>query len=113
LSANRSTSTATDFERDFFTRRIIDQAILIVKQVGEAIIGRVNDETTRDLAAEEAQGALEQLVNDGLLEGNTGDETNLAVTATEVDPTTVGLNARITPVGVAKSVDATIEVDTS
>jgi|APHM01.1.fsa_nt_gi hypothetical protein len=113
LSGNLSTSTETDFERDFFTRRVVDQAILIVKQVGEGIIGRRNTATVRDLAAEEAQGALEQLADDGLIEPNRPDETNLAVTASEVDSTTVGLTATISPVGVAKSVDATIEVDTN
>jgi hypothetical protein len=113
LSASRSTSTETDFTRDFFTRRVVDQAILIVKQVGDSVIGRRNNESTRTLAAEEAQGALEQLTADDLLESNIDDATNLSVTATEVDETTIGLTAQITPVGVAKSVEATIEVDTS
>lgn len=113
LNGNLSTSTSTDFDRDYFTRRIVDQAILVVKQVGDSIIDRINNETTRAIAAQEAQAALEQLASDGLLEPNTPDETNLAVTAQEIDATTVGLDARITPEGVAKSVEATIEVDTS
>jgi hypothetical protein len=113
INGNTSTSTETDFLRDFFTRRVVDQSILVVKQVGDSILDRINNETTRDIAAQEAQAALEQLAADGLLEPNTADETNLAVSAREVDATTVGLEAKITPEGVTKSVDATVLIDTN
>jgi hypothetical protein len=113
LDGNTSTSTETDWTRDLFTRRVVDQAILVIKAVGEGVLDRINNATTQDIAAQEAQAALEQLAADGVLEPNTADETNLAVTAREVDPTTIGLEAKITPEGVTKSVEATVLIDTS
>jgi hypothetical protein len=113
LDGNGSTSTETDWERDFFTRRVVDQALLVVKAVGDSVLNRLNNPTTRDVAAQEALASLEELAADGLLEPNTADETNLAVSAREVDANTVGLEAKITPEGVAKGVEAEVLIDTS
>jgi hypothetical protein len=114
VADNTSTSTSTSWERDFFTRRIVDQVILIAKQVGDSILGRRNTEQTRTIAEEEIKGQIEGFVNDGLLQDNTDDERNFFVDFYEDpnDTNTVLADLGISPVGVVKTVELTIEVET-
>lgn len=112
VADNRSTSTASDWERDFWRRRIVDQTILIAKAVGDAIVGRINDEGTRETAETEIQAQIRQLVRSRLLKPNTDEDTNWFVDVYKIDADTVGIDLGITPFGIVKRVDVTITIRT-
>lgn len=111
---NTSTSTEDDWERDFWRRRIADRVILIAKQIGESIIGRINDEDTRSSAQRLIEAELRQLVNDRLLRANTEQETNWFVDVYEssTNPDEVNIDIGFTPLGIVKRVDVSITIDT-
>jgi hypothetical protein len=114
---NRSTkfSSSGTVAADFFTRRLTDRVILIGKQVGDRILGRINDDDTKDAARRLIRAQLQQLVSDGLIEGNTNTETNFTVDVFD-SPTNrneVQIDISFTPFGIVKQVDETITVDTN
>jgi hypothetical protein len=107
-----STSQATDWQRDYFTRRIVDQVILLAKAIGDSILGRINDEQTRQSVRDQIRVELTGLANDRLLKQNTDDEENWFVEVYEVDANTVGIDIGITPTGVAKRIEVQVAIDT-
>lgn len=111
---NLSTSTQTDWERDFWRRRIVDRAILIAKQVGDQIIGRINDEATRSIAEDVIKTEIEGMVGDRLLEPNRpeDDEHNWFVEVTQGSPNEAIIDIGITPQGIVKRVDTSIVINT-
>jgi hypothetical protein len=111
VADNRSTSTETDWQRDYWRRRIVDQVILIAKAVGDSVIGRINDERTRNTVESQISVELRGLVSDRLLEPNTDEETNWFVDVYEIDSDTVGIDIGITPLGIVKRVDTTITIN--
>ncbi len=112
LRDNLSTSTETDWTRDFWRRRIVDQTILVAKQVGESIFGRINNPETRETAEELISVELSSLASDGLIQPNTSDETNWYVDVYDVSSDEVGIDLGIAPFGIVKRVDVSIMVDT-
>lgn len=114
IADNTSTSEELDWERDFWRRRIVDRVILIAKGVGDATVGRINDERTRDAAEDQIRTQLRGLVRDRLLEPNTGDEENWFVEVSQdpADPDKVNIDMGITPQGIAKRVDVDLVIDT-
>lgn len=109
---NASTSTATDWERDFFRRRIVDIAVVTAKTIGEEILGFINDEDTRSNTKTLIEAELLELVDDGLLQPNTAQETNLFVDVFKIDSDSVGIDLGISPYGVVKRVDVDITINT-
>lgn len=111
---NTSTSDETDWERDFWRRRIVDRVILLGKIVGDATVGRINDETTRNAAESTLFAELDALVGERLLEPNTGDVTNWYVDVYKApdDPDQVNIDIGITPQGIVKRVDESITINT-
>jgi len=111
---NLSTSTESDWQRDFWRRRIVDRSILIAKEVGDAIIGRINDEQTRTAAERTIRTELQSLANDRLIKDNTGDETNFFVDVYEdsTNADEVNIDIGVTPQGIVKRVDATVTINT-
>lgn len=111
---NLSTSTDSDWERDFWRRRIVDRVILISKQVGDATIGAINNEETREDAQASLSAEIAELVNDGLIKPNTPDTENWFVDVYEssTDENEVKIDVGITPYGIAKRIDETITVNT-
>jgi hypothetical protein len=111
---NRSTSSATDWERDFWRRRIVDRVILLAKQVGDSTIGRINDERTRNIAETQLFSEIAELVNDRLLKPNDGSETNWFVDVYEdsTNSDQVNIDVGITPYGIAKRIDESITINT-
>lgn len=111
---NLSTSTDTDWERDFWRRRIADRVILIGKTIGDTIIGRINDEQTRNAAARLIRAEIRELVDDRLLKPNTQDETNWFVDVYEssTNSNEVKIDIGFTPYGIVKRVDETITINT-
>lgn len=112
VADNMSTSTATDWERDFWTRRIVDEVILIAKGIGDAVVGRINDEDTRQTAETEIEAQMRQLVRSRLIKPDTDTETNWFVDVYEIDTETVGIDLGITPFGIVKRVDVTVTIRT-
>jgi len=111
---NVSTSTATDWERDFWRRRIADRVILIGKTIGDTIIGRINDEQTRNAAGRLIRAEIRELVDDRLLKPNTAEETNWFVDVYEdsTNSNEVNIDIGFTPYGIVKRVDETITINT-
>lgn len=110
-----NTSTAADddigWETDFWRRRIVDRVILIAKQVGESVIGRINDSRTRRAAEKQIESELRGLVRDRLLESGTS-AWRISVEQDESDPDRVNIDLGITPQGIAKRIDVEITIDT-
>lgn len=111
---NLSTSTESDWERDFWRRRIADRVILIGKSVGDTIIGRINDEQTRNAAARLIRAEIRELVNDRLLQPNTDEEQNWYVDVYEDSQNVneVNIDIGFTPYGIVKRVDESITINT-
>lgn len=112
---NLSTSTSTDWVRDLYTRRVVDDVILIAKTLGDTIVGKINNEDNR-LATEDAiEAEIRDLVRRGLLKDNTSDSTNWFVSVYEKanDTNEVGIDIGVTPTGIVKRADVTITINTS
>jgi hypothetical protein len=111
VSGNISTSTETDYDRELFTRRIVDQVILIARSVGRSVIGQINDQNTRDTAENQIRSELRGLAQDRLIQPSTESEENWQVTVYEVDADTIGVDITITPYGIAKEFDVSLTID--
>jgi hypothetical protein len=111
---NLSTSTETDWERDFWRRRIADRVILIGKTIGDTIIGKINDQQTRNAAARLIRAEIRELVADRLLQPNTADEQNWYVDVYEdsTNSDEVNIDIGFTPYGIVKRVDESITIET-
>lgn len=117
VKGNRATSFSVNDTAgaDFWTRRITDRVILIGKQIGDAILGRINDPETRALAERRIEQEMRGLERNRLIRANTANETNWKVTAYE-DPTNddeVNIDIAFSPYGIVKNVDETITVNTN
>ena len=114
IKGNLSTSTETDWERDFWRRRIVDRAILIAQQVGEETIGLINDAETRQATQRTIQVQLQSLANDRLIRDNTGSTQNFFVDVYPDSSNTneVNIDFGITPYGIVKRVDVSLTINT-
>lgn len=106
-----STDTAELWETDFQTVRVIDRCVIIVHEIGKAIRGKLDNEGTEEIAAQEAQDQLEELAQDGLLKQNTSDETNLYVRADDSTAQgTIALEVGVTPIQAVETFETTIVI---
>jgi len=112
---NLSTSQETDWERDYWRRRIVDRVILVAKQVGEDTIGRINDERTRNAAERTINTELESLANDRLIKPNETDDQNYFVDVYEdtTNADQVNIDVGVTPQGIVKRIDTTVTISTN
>jgi hypothetical protein len=106
VEGNTSTSEKTDWIRDYWRRRIVDQVILIAKAVGDSAIGQINDEDTRDTVETTIKSELNDLNDDRLI------TTNYFVDVYKIDSDTIGIDVGITPFGIAKRIEVSITVNT-
>jgi hypothetical protein len=117
VTGNRSTvfTDSQTVAAEFWTRRITDRVILIGKQVGDRIIGRINDEDTRSQAERLIRQQMRQLVQDRLIRANSADEQNFTVDVyeDETDRNQVKIDIAFSPYGIVKRVDETITVDSN
>lgn len=111
---NLSTSTSTDWERDFWRRRIADRVILIAKAVGDAIIGRINDDNTRNAAQRQIESQMRGLVDQRLIRPNQSDSNNWFVDVYEDsnNANEVNIDIGFTPYGIVKRVDVSVTINT-
>lgn len=110
VAGNSSTSTETDFIRDYFTIRLVDQVVLIAKSIGDSVLGRLNNEDTRDTVENQIRTELRGLASDGLIEP--GEDDNWFLDVYEVDANTVGIDLGVTPNGVTKKIETEITINT-
>lgn len=110
MDDNKSTSTETNYPRDYWWRRIIDQTILIAKAVGDNVLGSINDDDSRRDVRDQIEVEIRGLVNQRLLQPVPGEDWSVEVY--EIDSETVGIDLGITPTGIAKRVDTTVTIDT-
>lgn len=112
LESNVSTSTATDWTRDYFTRRVVDQVILIARAIGRAARGRFNDEDVETLVEEEIKDEIVSLVDERVLRPNTEDEQRWYVSADQdpSDPKQLDISLGVTPNSVIDTVDVDLTV---
>lgn len=114
VKGNRATnfSETGSVAADFWTRRITDRVILIVKQIGDAILGRINNPDTRTEAEDAIDRELGSLAQRGVIKPN-GDEQNFAVQVYEssTNKNQVNVDVQFTPYGIVKNVDTTVTVN--
>ena len=114
VKGNRATnfSESDSVAADFWTRRITDRVILVVKQIGDAILGRINNPTTRGEAEDSITRQLGSLAQQGIIKPN-GDEENFAVQVYEssTNKNQVNIDVQFTPYGIVKNVDTTVTVN--
>lgn len=117
VKGNRSTafSLSDTVAAEFWTRRITDRVILIGKQIGDTILGRINDEDTRNKAERRIEQEMRSLESQRLIRPNTETDNNWSVRAYEDpnNPDEVNIDIAFSPYGIVKNVDETITVDTS
>lgn len=112
LNGNVSTSTADDYDRDYFVRRVVDQSTLVAKTIGDSIVGQINDSDTRGTAENQIRAELVGLAERRMIKPNTADAQNHFVDVYNVDSDTVGIDYGVTPLGIVKQVDTTLTIST-
>lgn len=108
VADNRSTydqEAEGGWERDLFRRRIVDLSTITAYRVADQQIGGVLDPDTVDDVEDSLRTELEALADDGLLE-----EAGQNVNAYRIDDRTIGVELEITPFGVAKAADISLEI---
>jgi hypothetical protein len=115
VKGNRATnfSESSSVAASFFARRITDRVILVVKQIGDAILGLINNPDTRDETQDAIDRELGSLAREGLIKDNEGDELNYKVEVFEssTNKNEVDINVSFTPFGIVKQVDASVTVN--
>jgi len=106
IGDNTSTSDETDWIRDYWRRRIVDQTILIAKTVGDSAIGQINDERTRDTVEDTIRSELKGLNDDRLITNE------YFVEVYQVSSDEIGIDLGVTPQGIAKRIDVSITINT-
>lgn len=109
---NMSTSTETDWERDYWRRRIVDLVIATTKEVAESILGLVNDPDTRATTQTLIQVELQDFVDDGMLVPNKTGNDNLYVDVYKDGTNAVGVDLGVTPYGIVKEARVELTINT-
>lgn len=108
MKDNHSTydqETDGGWERDYFRRRIVDLTTVTIYQIARRQLGGILDDDTVDDVADALNAEMSELVEDGLLEPDGQD-----VEVYRKDDRTIGIDAEITPYGVAKGADVQLDV---
>lgn len=109
LEDNRSTydqETEGGWERDYFRRRIVDLTSVTLYLIARQQIGGILDGDTVNDVQDAVDVQLSDLVSDGLLEAGEQD-----ATVYREDDRTIGMDVVITPLGVAKGADISLEIN--
>lgn len=112
IEGNDSTSTAGR-RQTFFTRRLADRLILAARAIARAVRGDIGNPETAGLVENRLEDEIVELVNEGLLEGNTDSETNYFVSAAADDnnPNKLNVSFGFTPEGVVDTVEFTATIN--
>lgn len=114
IESNTSTSTETDWNRTYFARQLADHLILGANAIGNATRGRINNDNTTRLVENRLGDEIIDLIDQGLLEPNSDDETNWFVSATEDENDNQEINVEFgfTPEGVVKTLTYSTTINT-
>lgn len=107
LESNVSTSTESDWQRTYFSRRLADRLLLTARAVARAVRGRLNNDNTETITEERVADEIVDLVDQGVLEPDTEAEQNWFVDVSEDATNARKLNVAFgfTPVGVVDTVE--------
>ena len=123
LKDNLSTSEFDNWERDYHRRRIVDQVLLIGRNIGEQARNQRLTDSLIKFTEQVMLDEIEELVEAGLLEGSVTEtddqqqddeeEPPYYVDVTRSGTDTLEVAIGITPVGITKRIDETIVVSDS
>lgn len=107
IESNVGTSSATDWTRTFFSRRLADRFILAARSAARTARGELNNVNTQLIVEQLLADEMRELVQEGVLEPNTDDDQKWFVEATEDpdNPRELDLSFGFTPTGVVDIVD--------
>jgi len=108
-------STSDDGRRQtFFTRRLADRLILGARAIARSVRGEVANPDTAGLVESRVEDEIVELVDDNLLEPNTGDAQRFFVSAqaSETDPKRLIVDFGFSPEGIVDQVEFTATVST-
>ncbi len=108
IEDNRSTYDQDEhggWTRDYFRRRIVDLNIATLYQVARSQIGSVLDSDTVEDVQDSLDNQIDQFVDDGLIQPGQNN-----VNVYRKDDRTIGVDATITPYGVAKEADINLDI---
>ena len=126
LEDSLSTSTLTDWTRDYHNRRVVDQILITAREIGETLRGRRLRDPILENTEQEIVDVLAEYATDGLIAQNStpGTETGTAspttvgdeedqtytatITRTGTDEVSIGIY--FAPIGVGKRIKETIFV---
>jgi hypothetical protein len=109
LADNRSTYVPEkgDWERDFFTRRVVDVTVATIQRVADAALGGINDPETRGDLNDILVSEIDDLKDLGILKPD-----GQFIDVFRIDRDTIGIDIGITPFGVAKQATSTLIIET-
>lgn len=113
IEGSGSTSTASDYVRDWFTVRLRDEMVLIARAIGKAVRGRFNNDRSEELVEEQLADEIVAKIEAGVMRPNTDDQTRWFVNADQ-DPNDnkeLDISFGFTPVGVTDVVDVDMTVE--
>lgn len=125
LNDNLSTSELTNWVRDYHRRRIVDQVLLIGREIGEQAKNQRLTDSLLKFTEQVMLDEIEELIEAGLLEGDAGtdgdtggqtddeDEQPYYVDVSRDGTDTIAIAIGFTPIGIAKRIDETIVVSDS
>lgn len=114
IEGNQSTSDAGR-RQTFFTRRLADRLILGARAIARATRGQVGNPDTARQVENRLEDEIVDLVDQGLLEPNTGDDGAkffVSATADPNDPKKLLVDFGFTPEGIIDTVEFTATVNT-
>jgi hypothetical protein len=113
IEGNRSPSTASDWLRTYFARRLADRLILAARAIGRATRGKLNSENTEQIVEQQLGDEIIDLIDQNVLRPNTDAEQRWYVTADQ-DPTNqreLDISFGFTPTGVVDVVDISATIN--
>lgn len=118
IDGELSTDTEEAWKTTFQAVRTIDRAVLGVREIATSFRGELDIDSpeydTEEIAAQEALGFLEDMVDDRLLQPNTDEEpSRLFVRPADGGSGTISLEVGVTPTYAVDTFETTITVDTA
>jgi hypothetical protein len=113
IEGNQSTASSGR-RQTYFTRRLADRLILAARAIARATRGEVGNSDTASRVENRLEDEIVELVDDGLLEGNSGEETNFFVTASADpdNPRKLNVDFALTPEGIVDTIEFNATVNT-
>jgi hypothetical protein len=113
VEGNQS-SSSSGRRQTFFTRRLADRLILAARAIARATRGDIANPDTSERVENRLEDEIVELVDDGLLEPNTGESPKFFVNAVADpnDPKKLNVDFGFTPEGIVDTVEFSATVNT-